>query len=71
MEPCLCWNPPWILLLCPLRYLIYDIMAINTVPVVLEPFTSRYAKIEEEIVKPRTVERAYIQVIIRVVYVFV
>ena len=38
-------------------------MAINTVSVVLEHFTSRYAKIEEEIVKPRTVERAFIQVI--------
>ena len=44
------------------RYLIYDVMAINSVPTVNSFFVKRYAMIEEEILKPRAKEKAYIQV---------
>ena len=36
-------------------------MALNGRPLVLEPFTTRYKLAEEEVLKPRQLEVAYIQ----------
>ena len=45
----------------PPRYLVYDIMSVNEKAVVQEGFLQRYGRIEEEVLKPRQAEAAYIQ----------
>lgn len=39
------------------RYLIYDMMAINHVPVVERPFNERWKLLEKEVIEPRNYER--------------
>lgn len=42
------------------RYLIYDMIAINNVPVVERPFCERWNLLEKEVVEPRNHERQFI-----------
>ncbi|GAB4833948.1 hypothetical protein Ancab_032195 [Ancistrocladus abbreviatus] len=39
------------------RYLIYDLIAINRIPVIERPFYERWKMLEKEVVEPRNVER--------------
>ncbi|KAG6640172.1 hypothetical protein I3843_10G146200 [Carya illinoinensis] len=39
------------------RYLIYDLMAINQVPVIERPFYERWKMLEKEVIEPRNFER--------------
>ncbi|PIA54431.1 hypothetical protein AQUCO_00900761v1, partial [Aquilegia coerulea] len=41
------------------RYLIYDVMAINGVPVVELPFCERWKRLEREVIEPRNLERRF------------
>uniref|UniRef100_A0A7R9V957 mRNA guanylyltransferase n=1 Tax=Chlamydomonas euryale TaxID=1486919 RepID=A0A7R9V957_9CHLO len=43
------------------RYLVYDAMAVGERPLVTEPFVVRYKIVEEEVLRPRAVEIAYIR----------
>ncbi|GFQ03730.1 mRNA-capping enzyme [Phtheirospermum japonicum] len=42
------------------RYLIYDMMAINTVPIIERPFYERWKMLEREVIEPRNFERQHI-----------
>ena len=59
-SPPLSLHPPTPPLHTP-RYLVYDIMSVNGTAVVHEPFLRRYGRIEDEVVRPRQAEAAYIQ----------
>ncbi|KAK9150977.1 hypothetical protein Syun_009286 [Stephania yunnanensis] len=39
------------------RYLIYDVMVLNNLPLIKRPFNERWKMIEEEVIQPRNVER--------------
>lgn len=43
------------------RYLIYDLIAINNVPVIERPFNERWKMIEKEVIEPRNAERRSIE----------
>ncbi|KAI3930139.1 hypothetical protein MKW98_004891 [Papaver atlanticum] len=42
------------------RYLIYDLMAINSVSIIERPFCERWKMLEKEVIEPRNLERQYI-----------
>ncbi|GER25958.1 mRNA capping enzyme family protein [Striga asiatica] len=42
------------------RYLIYDMMAINQIPIVERPFYERWRMLEKEVIEPRNLERQHI-----------
>ncbi|CAA0832860.1 mRNA capping enzyme family protein [Striga hermonthica] len=42
------------------RYLIYDMMAINQIPIVERPFYERWKMLEKEVIEPRNLERQHI-----------
>ncbi|KAI3973213.1 hypothetical protein MKW92_038666 [Papaver armeniacum] len=42
------------------RYLIYDLMVINSLSIMERPFCERWEMLEKEVIEPRTLERQYI-----------
>ncbi|PIA38958.1 hypothetical protein AQUCO_02700264v1 [Aquilegia coerulea] len=42
------------------RYLIYDLIAINSVSVIERPFCERWNMVEKEVIEPRNIERQFI-----------